>query len=267
MHSMRKLTALVLALLAVPELLISGCTPAIRTDRDTLFQESTISALMKGVYDGDMTVGQLRPYGDFGLGTFQALNGEMLELDGTFYRAQLDGTIVVVPDDTITPFAVTTFFDNDQTYRVDSRMDLNQLQSYVDGKLVSENFFCAVKIQGKFGYMKTRSVPVQEKPYPPLADAVKHQQVTEFHDVEGTMIGFRCPAYIDGINVPGYHFHFIDKDRKMGGHVLELQTSDVTVFMDNTPNFVMELPGTQGFNKVNLGAGAPEGLKQVEQGK
>jgi acetolactate decarboxylase len=159
---------------------------------------------MKGVYDGNMTVGQLRPYGDFGLGTFQALNGEMLELDSIFYRANLDGSITVVPDDTITPFAVVTFLDNDKVISVNQQMDLNQLQSYVDGQLASQNLFYAVKIEGKFSYMKTRSVPEQTKPYPPLTEAVKHQQVTEFHDVEGTIIAFRCPPYVDGVNVPGY---------------------------------------------------------------
>lgn len=245
----------------------TGCSPEIRTDRDTLFQTSTISALMKGVYDGSMAVGQLRPYGDFGLGTFQALNGEMLELDGIFYRANLDGSITVVPDDTITPFAVVTFLDNDKVIAVNKQMDLNQLQSYIDGQLASQNLFYAVKIEGKFSYMKTRSVPEQVKPYPPLTEAVKNQQVTESHDIEGTVIGFRCPPYVDGVNVPGYHCHFIDKARKVGGHVLDLQTADVKITIDDTANFVMELPGTQGFYKVNLGTGAPAGLQQVEQGK
>ena len=259
--------------LFVPALIIMmvigsvGCSPEIRTDRDTVFQASTISALMKGVYDGSMTIGQLRPYGDFGLGTFQALNGEMLELDGIFYRASLDGSISVVPDNTITPFAAVTFLDNDQVVNITQRMDINQLQSYVDSQVESQNFFYAVKVEGKFSYMKTRSVPEQSKPYPPLTEAIKNQQITEFHDVEGTMIGFRCPPFVEGVNVPGYHFHFIDKARKMGGHVLDLQTSDVKLTIDNTANFVMVLPGTPGFSKVNLGANATEGLKQVEQGK
>lgn len=264
---MRRSRLFILILIILTTLIAAGCSPEIRTDRDTLFQTSTISALMNGVYDGNMTVGQLRPYGDFGLGTFQALNGEMLELDSIFYRANLDGSITVVPDDTITPFAVVTFLDNDKVISVNQQMDLNQLQSYIDGQLASQNIFYAVKIEGKFGYMKTRSMPEQTKPYPPLTEAVKHQQVTEFHDVEGTIVAFRCPPYVDGVNVPGYHCHFIDKARKMGGHVLDLQTTDVTITIDDTANFVMELPGTQGFYKVNLGTGAPAGLQQVEQGK
>ncbi|MGD0854833.1 MAG: acetolactate decarboxylase [Dehalococcoidia bacterium] len=264
---MRRSRLFILILIILTTLIAAGCSPEIRTDRDTLFQTSTISALMNGVYDGNMTVGQLRPYGDFGLGTFQTLNGEMLELDSIFYRANLDGSITIVPDDTITPFAVVTFLDNDKVISVNQQMDLDQLQSYIDGQLASQNLFYAVKIEGKFSYMKTRSMPEQTKPYPPLTEAVKHQQVTEFHDVEGTIVAFRCPPYVDGVNVPGYHCHFIDKARKMGGHVLDLQTTDVKITIDDTANFVMELPGTQGFYKVNLGTGAPAGLQQVEQGK
>lgn len=245
----------------------AGCMPGIRTDRDTLFQESTIGALMQGVYDGGLTVGELRSYGDFGIGTFDALDGEMLVLDGVVYQAVLDGTMQAVPDSATTPFAAVTFFDADQVVVLNRQMDLDQLQSYIDGLLDSENYFYAVRIDGKFGFVKTRSVPAQNQPYPPLSEAVKNQQVTEFRDVEGTVVGFRSPPYVEGVNVPGYHFHFVDRDRKKGGHVLGLLTSDVTVSIDLTTNFVMELPGTQGFHQAKLGTDAAAGLEQVEKGK
>ncbi|MBN1375291.1 MAG: acetolactate decarboxylase [Dehalococcoidia bacterium] len=264
---MKKCSFLLVALLTLTAVIAAGCSPDIQTGRDTVYQVSTISALMKGVYDGSTTVGQLRPYGDFGLGTLQALDGEMLELDGKIYQAKLDGTMAVVPDDTLTPFAVVTFFDSDHAVRQSQPMDIKQLQTYIDSQVVSQNLFYAIKIEGKFSYMKTRSVPEQVKPYPELTEAIKNQQVSEFHDVEGTMVGFRCPPYVNGVNVPGYHFHFIDEDRERGGHVLDLQTEDVIITVDSTANFVMVLPGTHSFYDVNLGEGEPEGLKKVEQGQ
>ncbi len=258
-----------IALVVLTASLISGtgCSPAVRVDRDILFQASTIGALMKGIYEGQMTVGELRPYGDFGLGTFEALDGEMVEIDGKFYQVRLDGTVYAVPDSLKIPFAAVTFFDNDKAVNFDKQVDLNGLQAYIDTLLPGVNLFYAVRIDGKFSYMKTRSVPMQVKPYPPLTDAVKDQQVLEFKDVEGTMVGFRCPPYIEGVNVPGYHFHFLDKDRKQGGHVLECTTSGVIIVVDKTAGMLMALPDTPGFNKLNLGRGEPEGLKQVEQGK
>jgi acetolactate decarboxylase len=244
-----------------------SCMPAIQADRDTLFQVSTIGALMQGVYDGDMTLGELRHYGDFGIGTFKDLNGEMLLLDGKFYRAQLDGSIITVPDDTSTPFAEVTFLDNDVIVSPDKSMNLSQMQAYIDSLLPSLNLFYAIKVEGQFSYMKTRSEPAQSQPYPTLTEAIKNQQVTEFHDIEGTMIGFRCPPYIDGVNVPGYHLHFIDRDLKKGGHVLDCQTSDIKIIIDNTANFIMELPGNKHFYQVNLGQSDQQGLDQVEKGK
>jgi acetolactate decarboxylase len=246
---------------------VAGCGPALQVGRDTLFQTSTIGAMMKGLYEGQMTLGELRSYGDFGLGTVEALGDEMVELDGKFYRVKPDGTVSIVPDSIKTPFAAVTFFDNDRAVNLDRQVDLNGLQSFIDTLLPGVNLFYAVRIDGKFSYMKTRSVPAQIQPYPLLTDAVKGQQVLEFKDVEGTMIGFRCPPYIEGVNVPGYHFHFLDKDRKQGGHVMDCTASGVKIVIDKTAGMIMALPDTPGFNQLNLGAGTPEGLKQAEQGK
>ena len=250
---MKKSVTVILASALIIIAALEGCRPAIQADRDTLFQVSTISALMQGVYDGGMTLGELRPYGDFGI--------------GTFYRAQLDGSIINVPDDTRTPFAEVTFLDNDVIVSPDKSMNLGQMQAYIDSLLPSLNLFYAIKVEGQFSYMKTRSVPAQSQPYPTLTEAVKNQQVTESHDIEGTMIGFRCPPYIDGVNIPGYHLHFIDKDLKKGGHVLDCQTSDIKIIIDNTANFIMELPGNKHFYQVNLGQSDQQGLNQVEKGK
>jgi len=51
----------------------------------TLFQTSTIDALLEGEYDGDISFAELEERGDFGLGTLEALDGEMIALDGGFY--------------------------------------------------------------------------------------------------------------------------------------------------------------------------------------
>ena len=58
-----------------------------------LFQASTIGALLDGAYDGDVTFAELAEHGDLGLGTLDALDGEMIALDGRFYRADVDGGI------------------------------------------------------------------------------------------------------------------------------------------------------------------------------
>lgn len=115
--------------------------------------------------------------------------------------------------------------------------------------------------------MKTRSVPAQSKPYPPLAEATKNQKVTEFNNVEGTLVGFRCPAYSNGINVPGYHFHFLEKDRKMGGHVLDLKVDSAVIKIDDMAGFSMVLPSNNDFDTANLNTSQPGAVEQVEKGR
>jgi len=253
--------------LLIVTLVAVGCRQAPQIDREILYQVSSISALMEGVYEDSMALGDLRKYGDFGLGTFEALDGEMVELDGKFYQVKLDGTVAAVPDRLKTPFAAVTFFDNDKSYTLDRPVDLTGLQTYIDSLLPSRNLFYAVRVDGVFSNIKTSSVRAQSVPHLTLTEATESQQVSEFLDVEGTMIGFICPPYVDGVNVPGYHFHFLDKERKRGGHVLACTTSDVRITIDKTAGLIMALPETASFYKADLDNAVSEELKQVEQGK
>ena len=85
---MKKLL-IILALLGLP---LHGWAADVRgTPNAVLFQVSTIDALLSGVYDGDVTIGELRKRGNFGLGTFNKLDGEMLAVDGRYYQIKADG--------------------------------------------------------------------------------------------------------------------------------------------------------------------------------
>jgi len=229
-------------LLMVTSLLvvISGCSH-FPEDKDVLFQVSTMNAIFRADYDGEITYGELKQHGDFGIGTFDALDGELFALEGKFYRIKADGKAYPVDDSMKTPFAVVTFFEPDKSVLLDKASDYKQLQQYLDNLLPAKDIFYAIKIEGTFGYIKARNIPGQSKPYPQFSEVVKNQLIFEFHNVQGTMVGFWCPAYLEEINVPGYHFHFITKDNKMGGHLLECQMQDVKIEIDYTPEFHMAL--------------------------
>ena len=230
-----------------------------------MFQVSTINALLEGVYEGDTTFEALREYGDFGIGTFNHLDGEMQAVDGEFYQLKSDGRAYPVDDEMQTPFAVVTFFEVDKSVTLDEPLDYEELQHFLDGLVPTENIFHAIKIQGDFAFVKTRSVPRQEKPYRPLTEVVESQPTFEFHDVAGTLVGFRYPRYAAGVNVPGHHFHFITTDKKAGGHVLDCRPQHVTVEVDYTPDFYMELPSRGDFLKANLAGDRQEDIDQVEK--
>ena len=135
------------------------------------------------------------------------------------------------------------------------------------GKVVGDRAAChAIRIDGHFGYVKTRSVPRQNKPYPPLVEAVKHQPTFEFRDVRGSLVGFRFPDYVQGLNVSGYHFHFITEDRTAGGHLLECRIARGELRVDQESDLRLELP--PGVNEVMPDLVAPkrDALKRVENG-
>jgi len=252
-------------LLLIATLSTGGCA-ALQQDQDTLFQISTINALLDGDYTGSMTFGELKRHGTFGLGTVDKLDGEMIGLEGQFYQIKTDGVAYPVPDSMTTPFAVVTVFDADRTLPSQDGMDYEGLQSYLDEAIPDKSIFYAVKIDGTFNYIKTRSVPKQQKPYPPLVKVVKEQTIFEFHDVQGTIVGFRCPDSVKGVNVPGYHLHFITADRTAGGHLLACQLQDATIGIDYTSEFYMVLPQHEsGQQKSDLSKDRSEDLKKVEQ--
>ncbi len=213
---------------------------------DVAWQNSTIDALLDGNYDGEATFAELRKHGDFGLGTFDALDGEMLALDGSFYRVRADGSVVNVPARQRTPFAVMTFFRKEKTCELRGPMTYAQLQEVLDGMryVMHEHggHAFAMKIRGAFDTVRTRSVPRQRKPYPPLAEVVKTQPTFDLKNVRGTLVGFWFPESMRHVNVPGYHFHFITEDGSAGGHVLELSIRSGVVAAQELSEVRIALP-------------------------
>ncbi|HEV3164177.1 MAG TPA: acetolactate decarboxylase [Isosphaeraceae bacterium] len=229
-----------------------------------IFQNSTINALLEGVYDGSMTYGELRKHGDFGLGTFNALDGEMIAFDGDFYQVKADGVPYPVADDQRTPFATVLFFRPTVTRTVDGPLDHVALQALIEGLMEGPNLFYAVRLHGRFSMVTTRSVPRQEKPYRHLDEVAKAQSVFHLTDVRGTLAGFRFPDYTRGLNVPGFHLHFLTDDRQAGGHVLELRLEHGELAIDSTANFHLELPTDAAFLHADLGHDTGDALERAE---
>jgi acetolactate decarboxylase len=229
----------------------------------TVFQTSTVNALMEGASTGDMTMGELKTHGDFGLGTFDGLDGEMIELDGKVFQVRADGHAHPVEDSARTPFATVSFFKADESARLDRPCDQSAMIAAVAAMLPSQNIFHAVRIEGRFDYVKTRAVARQDKSVG-LEDAVREEPIFEFHDVEGTIVGFFTPDYLRGVNVPGYHLHFITADRSAGGHMLDCRTRDVTIKIHHTPEFELGTPGTEEFLQADLSRDHTAAITKVE---
>jgi acetolactate decarboxylase len=231
----------------------------------TLFQTSTVDALLEGKYDGDVSFAELGDRGDFGLGTFDALDGEMICLDGSFYQVKADGRAYAVEKRAKTPFAVVTIFEPDKSEILSTPMDLEALCDYVEEVIGGGAVCCAVRVDGRFEYVKTRSVPRQHKPYPPLVEVVKDQPTFELHDVSGSLVGFRFPDYAQGLSVSGYHFHFISADRSTGGHVLGCTLTRGELYLDREGDLRLELPPDVGLPAPDPSAVKGETLDRIER--
>jgi len=232
-------------------LILHGCSHE-KHDKDVLFQYGTLGALMEGVYDGGLTCSQLKNHGDFGLGTFNTLDGEMIVINHQVIQIKADGSAYAAHDTTKIPFAVVTHFESEQTEPLNKSLSYSQLKTYIDSLLPTLNIPFAVKIRGIFHTMKTRSVPAQKKPYKRLLDVLKNQPEFEFQDVTGTIIGFRLPDYMDKANAPGYHFHFITENMDAGGHVLDFIVKNVKIEIDHTHEWHALLPDDKAFYDVKM---------------
>jgi len=249
------LVIFLLLMLAASSIIAGSCAngagePA--EGKDMVYQVSTIGALTRGIYEGDVTYEELGRHGDFGLGTFEGLDGEMVGVDGVFYQVKTDGVPTVVDDSMTTPFAFVTFFEADREKTVSDVADMDELTVLLDGMLPTANIFYAVRIHGRFPTLKARSVPGQREPYPPLNDVIEKQTIFELRGVSGTIVGFYCPSYAEGVNVPGYHLHFITDDRKAGGHVLDCSIESGGVEIDDSDEFYMVLPDNSAFYGADL---------------
>ena len=233
--------------------------------RETLYQVSTIEALQQGVFDGIQPVGELRQHGDFGIGTFDALNGEMIVLEGIVYQATADGRVSIIPDTTTTPFATVTYFENDFSIATFEPMNFSTFTIEMTDRLPTENMVYAVRMHGTFPSMKVRAIPAQQKPYPTLSEAAESQSVYTYTNATGSVVGCYTPVFFEGFNVVGYHLHFISDDRQTGGHILDFIVPEGTaVEYDSTPEFTMILPTSGDFTEVDLSQDLSEELAEVE---
>jgi acetolactate decarboxylase len=207
-----------------------------------LFQTSTVEALLAGAFDGDVALEQLLEHGDLGLGTLNGLDGELIVLDGQAWKANLDCTLAQPRGSARTPYAVVAQFTPGEAIELTEPLSGEDLEPWLRawGRVGDQPD--AIRIDGRFEHVHVRSVPKQHRPYPSLADAIAHQHICELDKVAGTMVGFRFPDPLEGIEMAGFHLHFVTDDRTRGGHVLSYRVLEGTVSIDEATDLHVELP-------------------------
>jgi acetolactate decarboxylase len=230
-----------------------------------LFQASTIGALLQGAYEGDVSFAQLAEHGDLGLGTLNALDGEMIAIDGRFFRADVEGRINEIDPSVKTPFAVMVWFEPMVEFELEGALDNDAFLAALDERMPLGAKSAAVRIDGEFERVRARSVPRQEPPYRPLGEVVADQRVFELEGTSGSMVGFRFPDYAEGLEVSGYHLHFISDDRDRGGHLIQGEPSQVRVRIDPSTSLHVELPPGVELADTDLAQSTRQALHRAER--
>ena len=122
-------------------------------------------------------------------------------------------------------------------------------------------------IVGKVHLVFARSESAYRSHHVDLKDILsKAQRDFAFENIAGTMVCLYYPDYMDGINAPGWHVHFLSEDRTKGGHVFDLEIARGMVRIDKIANIEIQLPSEPAFDTYSLKEASGSDIKKVEQG-
>lgn len=250
---------------SISHIVQSALSSSLDLQHHSIFQVSTTGAIVKGVFDGCTTVADLKSHGDFGLGTFENLDGEMIMLEGRCYQAVTGGVTREADDGWQVPFATVTRFRADRTEEIGGIADLETLGSKLDAHRPSDNIFVGLKLQGVFERIDMRAT-CKAQAGEGLVEATSHQSEFSFENIEGTIVGFWTPNFARVLNVAGYHLHFISADRTKGGHLLGVQADTLTAFAHLETDFHVSIPETESFLRADLQDDPTAALDVAERG-
>jgi acetolactate decarboxylase len=233
-------------------------------NQSSIYLCAPVNALVEGIYEENIPLAEIKKHGDFGLGTFDHLDGEMVLLDGQVYQITGDGRVSGVSDDVATPFACVTFYQMHSTEEITHEMPSAAFLEWLLSLMPSLNIFYAIRVEGLFTQVKVRSVPKQNS-YRPLVEVAQEQPVFNFHNVEGTLAGFFTPSFMSSLNVPGLHLHFLSGDLQHGGHLLECVPQKVRVGLQFISKLELALPMTVDYLTWDFQRDTAQDLNKAEK--
>ncbi|MDC0336182.1 acetolactate decarboxylase [Pseudodesulfovibrio sp.] len=230
---------------------------------NAVYLSAPVNAIIEGIYKEKTTIAQILEHGDFGLGTFNRLDGEMVVMDGRVYQMKADGRAYTVAPDEQTPFACVTRFTPD-TLDEFPESPGQDLLALIERIIPSNNMLYAIRVDGTFNHVKTRSVPPQDN-YRPLVEVAREQPEFEYENIQGTMVGFHTPQFLGGVSVPGIHLHFLSRDTTCGGHLLTCDPGPITIGIQHVSQLIMGLPMTLDFLTMGFERDTAKDLEEAER--
>lgn len=233
-----------------------------------MYQVSTLQALALGFSKAVTTVKELLGHGDIGLGTFEDVDGEMIVLDGKCYRARNNGDVVPAEDDRGVPFAAVAKFQGEQQFTLENMPDITSIRTELTRKIEERfglNSMHAVRIDGLFEKVDARSEEPYRSHHVTLKEVLSRNQTAFlFENIRGSLVGVYFPDFMDGINMPGWHLHFLSEDRSKGGHVFDVIMREGVAKVDKITNIFINFPENPAFDTYSLKQNLQEEIKSIE---
>ena len=236
-----------------------------------MYQVSTLQALLLGYFRSVISVSELLKHGNIGLGTFTGVDGEMIVLDGSCYRATENGDVVEAEGDRGVPFSTVCTMEESKPIEFDTMDNIDNLKTALNNIIDSHfglNSMHMARIDGEFELVDARSESGYESVHVELKTVLgKTQKAFKFEKIKGTLVCVYFPDYMDGINAAGWHLHFISEDRKHGGHVFDIVMKSGKGLISKINSIELKLPDEPIFDTFSLKQASKDAVKAVEQGK
>ncbi len=238
--------------------------------KNKMYQISTLQALALGYSRAVTRAGDLLLEGDTGLGTYEDVNGEMIVLDGHCYRAQKDGSVIEVDENAGVPFAAVARLHGEREFRLENMPNIQSIRTELTRRIEEHfglNSMHVIRIDGLFEKVDARSEAPYRSHHVTLKTVLDSNQTSfVFDNIKGSLVGVYYPDHMDGINMPGWHLHFISEDRTKGGHVFDVILKEGNVRLDKISRIEIQLPTDPAFDTYSLKTVSEDELNKVEKG-
>ncbi len=242
--------------------------PIENTMTTKITQFGLAASFLSGLCDDEFTFKKIAEHGDFGHGTFNAIDGEMIAVDGVFYRADVDGNVAVVQPDQVSPLAVVTHFKPNSSCQLENIADFATFQSQIAQHMPKKNTIYAIRVDATFTFISARSELPQTKPYESIEISIpKLQRSFLLENTQGSLIGYYVPEIYKSIILPGFHFHYINTTRNKGGHVFDFKFKQGTIRLQACTELHVMLPITKQFDSMDLNQNTDKALQVAKQGR
>ena len=233
-----------------------------------MYQVSTLQALALGYSRAVVSAGELLQKGDTGLGTFENVDGEMIVMEGRCYRADQDGQVSVVDPKTGVPFAAVARLYGEHRFELNAMPNIDSVRAELTERIEGRfglNSMHVVRIDGEFEKVDARSESPYRSHHVTLKEILgKTQKAFVFENIRGSLVGVYFPDFMDGINMPGWHLHFLSEDRTKGGHVFDVSVRTGTAMVDKICSMELDLPKEAAFDTYALKQDLRDEIKSVE---